>query len=78
MIFRCVGRFVRFFLLASCLGVPAQAAERLGYHEVRTDASGKIVPWYGDDAKQAYDHVVRIVWITMRNGPNSVPYYLQH
>jgi hypothetical protein len=66
---------------AACLAVDSRAAERLGYHEVRTDASGKIVPWYGDGPSQAYDHVVRLVWNfwdTMRNCPNGVPYYLLH
>ncbi len=69
-------------LAAACL-LPALAgaAERIGYHEVRTDAQGKIVPWYGDGPPEAYDHVIRQVWnfwITMRAGPNGVPYYLLH
>ncbi len=62
------------------MAVP-EAADRIGYHDVRIDTSGKIVPWYGDDPMQAYDHIVRIVWnfwIAMRDGPNGVPYYLQH
>ena len=53
----------------------------IGYHEVKTDATGRIVPWYGDGPSQAYDHVVRQVfdfWIKMRKCPNGVPYYLQH
>ena len=64
-------------LLSSRVG----AAERLGYHEVRTDAAGKIIPWYGRNPAEAYDHIVRQLWnfwITMRNCPNGVPYYLQH
>lgn len=69
------------FLAAGSLALSAQTADRIGYHDVKTDATGRIVPWYGDDPKQAYDHVVRQVWnfwITMRNGPNGVPYYLLH
>jgi hypothetical protein len=57
------------------------AAELLGYHEVRTDAQGRIVPWYGDGPSEAYDHVIRLTWnfwITMRACPNGVPYYLLH
>jgi hypothetical protein len=53
----------------------------IGYHEVKTDASGRIVPWYGTGPSQAYDHVVRLVfdfWLKMRKCPNGVPYYLQH
>jgi hypothetical protein len=56
-------------------------AGKIQYHEVRTDAAGKIVPWYGSGPSQAYDHVVRLVfdfWIKMRNCPNGVPVYLQH
>ena len=56
-------------------------AEQIGYHEVKTDAGGRIVPWYGAGPSQAYDHVVRILfdfWRNMRKCPNGVPYYLQH
>jgi len=56
-------------------------ANWIGYHEVKTDASGRIVPWYGTGPSQAYDRVVRLVfdfWAKMRNCPNGVPYYLQH
>ncbi len=55
--------------------------DRIGYHEVKTDASGKIVPWYGIVPSGAYDHVVRLVfsfWLGMRNCANGVPLYLQH
>jgi hypothetical protein len=54
---------------------------RIGYHEVRTDAAGKIVPWYGSGPSEAYDHAVRLVfdfWLQMRICPNGVPLYLQH
>jgi hypothetical protein len=56
-------------------------AERLGYHDVKTDASGKIAPWYGAGPSQAYDHVIRLLfdfWKVMRQCPNGVPMYLQH
>jgi hypothetical protein len=68
-------------VFAAPLAVQSPAAERLGYHEIRTDASGRIVPWYGNGPSQAYDHVVRLVWnfwVAMRNCPNGVPYYLLH
>jgi hypothetical protein len=51
------------------------------YHEVKVDATGKIVPWYGSGPSEAYDHMVRIVfdfWVKIRNCPNGVPLYLQH
>jgi hypothetical protein len=66
---------------AGLLAVGSPAAESLGYHEVRTDASGSIVPWYGSGPSQGYDHAIRLVWnfwITMRKCPNGVPYYLLH
>ncbi len=58
-----------------------QSAETIGYHKVKTDAGGRIVPWYGSGPAQAYDHVIRLVfgfWRNMRNCSNGVPYYLQH
>jgi hypothetical protein len=67
---------------ACALAIPSCArAEVLIYHEVKTDSSGGIVPWYGSGPSEAYDHVVRLVWDfwrTMRACPNGVPYYLQH
>lgn len=73
---------MRAMLAAAWLAAArAHAAERLGYHEVRTDAEGRIVPWYGSGPSQAYDHVIRQVWnfwITMRACPSGVPYYLLH
>ncbi len=74
---------VRLGLATAALfaGTRLGASERIGYHEVRTDASGRIIPWYGKTPAEGYDHVLRRVWnfwITMRNCPNGVPYYLQH
>ncbi len=51
------------------------------YHDVRVDAQGAIVPWYGNGPSQAYDHDIRMIWnfwIHMRKCSNGVPYYLQH
>jgi hypothetical protein len=56
-------------------------AEQLIYHDIKTDASGKIVPWYGTGPSQAYDHDIRLLfdfWKNMRKCPNGVPMYLQH
>ncbi|MCL6546105.1 MAG: hypothetical protein K6T61_12820, partial [Bryobacteraceae bacterium] len=74
----------RICLLAAALaltGVLVRAADRILYHEVKLDSSGKILPWYGSGPSEAYDHVIRLVfrfWINMRKCPNGVPYYLQH
>ncbi|MHB1939132.1 MAG: hypothetical protein ACYCOR_21575 [Acidobacteriaceae bacterium] len=51
------------------------------YHDVKTDASGGIVPWYSDSPSVAYDHDIRLVWDfwkNIRNSPDGVPYYLLH
>jgi len=56
-------------------------AETLIYHEIKTDASGKIAPWFGSGPSEAYDHDLRLLfdfWKNMRKCPNGVPMYLQH
>jgi hypothetical protein len=69
-------------LLAATLNRSAIAdTQKIGYHEVRTDAQGKIMPWYGTGPSQAYDHVIRLVWNfwhDMKPCSNGVAYYLQH
>lgn len=67
-------------LLIPALLAPA-VAEKLIYHEVKLDSTGRIVPWYGAGPSQAYDHVIRQIfkfWLNMKNCPNGVPVYLQH
>lgn len=60
---------------------PVVNERHIVYHDVRTDASGAIVPWYGSGPSEAYDHDIRLVWKFwkgMRSCPNGVPYYLEH
>lgn len=67
--------------LISIVSSSAPAPNTFGYHQVRTDSRGRIVPWYGTGPAQAYDHNIRLVWNfwrTMRKCSNGVPYYLQH
>src|ERR1017187_13913 len=69
------------FAATGLLSIPAKAGDTIGYHDVETDAGGKIIPWYGKTPAQAYDHDIRQIWTfwsTMRNCPNGVPYYLLH
>jgi hypothetical protein len=57
------------------------SAEKLGQHEIRTDAAGHIIPWSHDDPAAAYDHVIGLVWRYWRDlppCPNGVAYPLQH
>jgi hypothetical protein len=75
--------YAQFVIAVALLAAPASAvrAEKLGYHDIKTDASGKIVPWYGTGASQAYDHDIRLLftfWKDMRKCPNGVPMYMQH
>jgi len=54
---------------------------KLGYHQIRTDAEGYILPWYSVELGTAYDHNLRLVWSFwkgMGDCPNGVRYYLQH
>ncbi len=77
----CARAVVLSVVLGASAGTRLGAAERIGTHEVRTDAEGNIIPWYGRTAGEAYDHNIRQLWnfwITMRICPNGVPYYLQH
>jgi hypothetical protein len=65
----------------NCLIGDAQPKDVVGYHTIRADASGRIVPWFDPRPSVAYDHVLRLVWgfwRDMRRCPNGVPYYLQH
>ena len=55
--------------------------KHLVYHDVKTDASGAIAPWYNDSPSVAYDHNVRLLWKfwhEMRTCGPGIPYYLQH
>jgi hypothetical protein len=55
--------------------------EMLVYHDIKTDASGKIVPWFSPDKGTAYSYVIQSVWHfwdTMRVDMNGLPYYMNH
>ncbi len=80
LILHQTGTCLTALLASAILAAPARA-ENLGYHEIRTDSSGKIVPWYGTGPSQAYDHDIRLLfafWNNMRQCPNGVPMYMQH
>jgi len=54
---------------------------KLGYHDIRTDKSGNILPWYSNDEGESIDHILNIVWNfwdTMRADYNGLPYYMNH
>ena len=67
-------------IAAGLCAAPYLRGERLIYHDIRTDASGKIIPWSGPPS-EAYDYVVRLIWkfwSTMQKCENGLPYYMQH
>lgn len=60
---------------------PDFTGSHLGYHDVRRDKAGALLPWFADDPGASYDHVIRVTWQFwhgMRRCENGVPYYLQH
>lgn len=72
-----------FFLSFVCLfsNSFSQQKEILIYHPIRTDKSGKIVPWYNDNPGTSYSHIIGLVWNfwdTMRKDMNGLPYYMNH
>jgi hypothetical protein len=55
--------------------------EVLSYHDIKTDASGKIIPWFSPGPGTAYSYVIQSVWHfwdTMRVDMNGLPYYMNH
>jgi hypothetical protein len=67
--------------LFSGIRVAAQTSELLIYHQMQTDRSGNIVPWYNADPAIAYDHNLYMIWNfwdTMRRDINGLPYYMNH
>jgi hypothetical protein len=63
------------------LSVAFCQTEKLIYHEIVTDASGKIIPWYSDEMGKAYSSAIMSLWHfwdTMRIDMNGLPYYMNH
>ncbi len=51
------------------------------FHAIKTDASGKIVPWNHAQPALAYDEIIHLTWNfwdTMRKDYNGLPYYMNH
>lgn len=74
-------RFASTALVLTLNVCAAATANKIGYHEPRTDSQGNLIPWYGNGPSQGYDHVIRLVWDFWRNMKpcsNGVAYYLQH
>jgi len=70
------------FILALALGISiANSVERLGYHEIRTDSSGRIIPWCAPQSGAAYDSIIARVWTFWKglgDCTNGIPYFYQH
>jgi hypothetical protein len=68
------------FFFALCVTATAQT-EKLIYHNIKTDASGNIIPWSHNEPGKAWSHVIQLVWNfwdTMRVDMNGLPYYMNH
>jgi hypothetical protein len=76
-----VKRELAILILLFGAGTTPQTADRIGYHGVKADAQGHLLPWHGNSEAETYDFVIRRLWgfwIGMKPCPNGVPYYLQH
>ena len=61
--------------------ISTEAQEYLIYHDIQTDADGKIVPWSDPDPSIAFDQIIQLTWDfwqNMRIDPNGLPYYMNH
>jgi len=71
-----------FFIFFLLLFLTANAQkEKLMYHNIQTDAAGKIIPWYSAETGKAYSNAIQSVWHfwdTMRTDLNGLPYYMNH
>lgn len=53
----------------------------LVFHPIKTDKSGKIIPWIADNPNVAYSQIIHKLWNfwdTMRMDYNGLPYYMNH
>jgi hypothetical protein len=69
------------FLGIISFGSSSGQPEMLIYHDIKTDASGKIIPWFSPEPGTAYSYVIQSVWHfwdTMRVDMNGLPYYMNH
>jgi len=62
---------LRTFLVLLCFPLFAGAQERIGFHEVRLDSAGGILPWADAVPGRAYDITLRKVWDYWRLMPHS-------
>ncbi|MDP4174129.1 MAG: hypothetical protein Q8933_09190 [Bacteroidota bacterium] len=74
-------KFIILFVVYSVCSFGQSAPLRISYHEIKTDSSGKILPWYSNDPGKSYDHIINILWKfwdTMKIDSNGLPYYMNH
>ncbi|MGB9746470.1 MAG: hypothetical protein ACPLXM_06035 [Bacteroidales bacterium] len=76
-----IKKYIFIILLAELCSSLAGQSERLIYHDIKTDPSGKIIPWYSPDPGKSYSHIVSLIWDfwdKMRRDINGTPYYMNH
>ena len=74
-------KYVLISLMIIKFSVVIAQPEKLIYHDIKTDAAGKIIPWFSEDPGKAYSNAIMSVWHfwdTMRIDMNGLPYYMNH
>lgn len=75
---------IKVLLLANLFLISISAfsqTKKIIYHEIVTDANGKILPWYSPDLGKAYNNAIMSVWHFWDKLPtdlNGLPYYMNH
>lgn len=72
MTLKCTAAWCCFYLLTIGLSAQSPAVgleKRLIFHDIRTDRTGKILPWYNDDPGISYDFVLNAIWNYWKNMP---------
>ena len=55
--------------------------DTIGYHKVRVDGHGNILPWFSVKPGESYDHILNLVWNFWKNmeiDSNGMQYYMNH
>lgn len=73
----------RYFFVFCMMNVSVvySQTEKLIYHDIKVDQTGKIIPWYSDEPGKAYSSAIMSLWHfwdTMRIDMNGLPYYMNH
>ena len=68
LLLHCAAAALTACFLASA-ATTSPVVEKIGYHAVRLDKSGRILPWYADTPGVAYDLVLNLLWFYWHHVP---------